>query len=652
MSMNRFPQQKRHISALVAATLISTSFAAHGQERADVEQLRSTALGLIEALVDSGVLSRQRANKLIQDAEAKAKAKQAELPGPEFKVRSAIVAPTAAPAAPAAIMPVATALPQTAEQAQLQAQLKLQAEQIAQLQAQLQTLLQGQGKATEQAQAIPKVAPVPTTVVEAPPVPELGKDGKKIVRVPYVPEAVKREMRDQIKQEVLAQSKTERWGQPDALPEWMGRFSFEGDVRVRYERTMLSPTNSSPGANPVNGFTDGFYTRAADIAGQIGPGGSPTPSFNTQNDRDRWRVRSRIGINAKVSDMVTSGITLSTGNTTERTSTNQTLGQSFNKYSVVVDRAFIKVDPSAETSFSVGRIANPFFSTDLVWADDLNFEGIAISAKPKLSPALSTFLTAGWFPLRESNPGRSSGRDLIGVQGGFDWKLMPKTQFKLGASLYQYHNIEGRSESDATFASDSEYGTRYEYADGFRQRGNTLFLINATVNPASDSSFRWGLASKFKELNLTGSLDLAQFDPMHITLVGDYVKNIGFDRDEIASRTGIPFEDGKNVGYMGKLQVGHPKIKARGDWNVSLAYRYLGSDAVLDAFTNSDFGLGGTNNKGTILGFNYGIDKNAWLALRWLSSDLIDPMAPKRAGTNPETKLSVDLFQIDLNARF
>ena len=80
---------------------------------------------------------------------------------------------------------------------------------------------------------------------------------------------------------------------------------------------------------------------------------------------------------------------------------------------------------------------------------------------------------------------------------------------------------------------------------------------------------------------------------------------------------------------------------------------WLGSDAVLDAFTNSDFGLGGSNNKRFVVGGSLGIDKNTWVSLRWMASSLIDSMAPRFAGGSPTpTKLGVDLFQVDLNARF
>jgi hypothetical protein len=89
------------------------------------------------------------------------------------------------------------------------------------------------------------------------------------------------------------------------------------------------------------------------------------------------------------------------------------------------------------------------------------------------------------------------------------------------------------------------------------------------------------------------------------------------------------------------VSVGVPKIQRAGEWQASVAYKYVEADAVLDALTDQDFHLGGTNAKGFVLGGSYGLDKNTWLTLRWLSTDQIDG-AP----------LSIDTLQIDLNARF
>lgn len=546
----------------IAAALIGGVAPACADERSDLEQLRATTLGLIDALVDNGILPREKAQQLMRDAEAKAGARLAE-------------------SRPA----------------------------------------------------------------------ETGKDGKKVVRVAYVPESMKNEIREQVKEEVLAQAKSERWGEPGALPEWMERFQFEGDVRLRYEANTMGADNTASGADYMTIASNSYLTRAADIAGNSINGG--LSSFNAQQDSERWRLRARLGVNARITEMVSAGLRITTGNTTGRTSTNQTLGQDFNKYSLVLDRGFLRLDPTTWLSASGGRIANPFFGTDLLWADDLNFEGVAMTFKPKLSPSASAFVTAGWFPLSTEQPLQDSGRDLIGVQGGFDLKFGNGHQAKIGVALYQYNGIQGERESDAAFTSkQTDYATRYEYSSSLRQRGNTLFLVNAPTDLTGDGV--WGLASGFRELNLTGTLDLARFDPIHIVLTGDYVKNLDFDRADMERRTGTTILDGKDYGYMARIQVGHPTTYKRGQWNASLAYRYLGSDAVLDAFTNSDFGLGGTNNKGFIVGANYGIDKNTWLSARWLSSSLIDSMAPQAADVTAAspTKMATDLVQIDLNAKF
>ena len=538
------------LGAPLLAILGVLSFGPHAmaQERADIEQLQATTQALIETLVESGVLTRESASKLLAVAKAKVQAKAS--------------------------------------------------------------------------------------------VAELGKDGKKVVRVPYVPESVKNEMRNQIKEEVLVQARNERWGEPGAYPEWTQRFKFEGDFRLREERTRLSPDNTA-----ALDYQTTALTRAADIVQSRNNGQA---NFNTQNDSNRLRLRARLGATATLSDEVAATVRLSTGNTSDRTSTNQTLGQYFNKYSVVVDQAYVALQPfGPQLTLRGGRLPNPFFSTDLVWADDLGFEGVAVSAKKDIFANGSGFVTAGYFPLSQNSPGSSRSRNLIGVQTGLDMKLgSSSNRLKIGLALYDYKGVEGQQEDLNSSFLEPEYATRYEYPSGFRQRGNTLFNVRA---PGDTAAATYGLASSFRELNLTAALDLVNLLPKPVRITGDYVKNLKFSRSEIEQRTGVALTNGKDYGFLAKVQLGAIQMNKRGDWNASLAYRYLGSDAVLDAFTNSDFGLGGTNNKGFILGMNYGIFNNTWLSARWMSSNPIQSFAP---GSPSPTKLSVDTIQLELNTRF
>jgi hypothetical protein len=213
--------------------------------------------------------------------------------------------------------------------------------------------------------------------------------------------------------------------------------------------------------------------------------------------------------------------------------------------------------------------------------------------------------------------------------------------------------MAGRVEDNARFlAGASDYGVRFDTPASMRQRGNTLFIVNAPADAAATTY--WGLASDFRILDVNASVDLAAFDPVRIVFTANYVKNLAFDRNRMEERSGQRISDGSGTGFLGRLLVGQPAMHNAGDWNASFTYRWLGSDAVLDAFTNSDFGLGGTNNKGLILGASYGVDKNTWLTVRWMSSKPIDSYAPRLATGVPATptRLAADLLQIDLNAKF
>ena len=504
-----------------------------------------------------------------------------------------------------------------------------------------------------------RAAAMPPTALAAPQSPpiaaagsEVGADGKRIIRVPYVPDSLKREMRDSIRQDVLAQARTERWGEAGALPDWLSRVKIDGDIRVRADATALSKDNTEASLLAANASTAGL-TRAADIISQKTSNGAY--NFNTQEDTDRTRIRMRLNVDASVTDELKTGVRLSTGNITDRVSTNQTLGQNFNKYSVVLDRVFVKWNPAgSEHTYLAGRMPNPFFGTDLVWDPDLNFEGLAVMSDMRLGIRSRAFTTVGWFPLSTATPGATQSRDLIGAQAGYDWRFgyTAANRVRVGLGLYQYRNLAGIAETETDRVSRADYISRSEYPSGLRQRGNTLFRLNAP----SDTASQYGLASDFQTLNLTAVLELVDAAPLPMSLTGDVIRNLDFDRDRIAARTGRRLSDGKELGYMVGLHVGKRSVANRGDWSTSIAYRYLGSDATLDAFADSDFGLGGTNNKGTVLTLSYGLDRNVWVSARWLSSDLIDAMSPATATAGTLTtspgKFSVDVLHLDLNTRF
>lgn len=511
-----------------------------------------------------------------------------------------------------------------------------------------------------------------------PPLPEGAK------RVVYVPEIVKQELREEIKEEVLAEAERDNWAAPNTHPEWSERITFSGDIRARYELIDLDENNVvfDASGNAVALFPDFNAINQSDSGATLDSDAgyllsALTPERNVNQDRDRARIRARLGLDARLPEGFSTGIRLATGSSNSPVSTNQSLGGSggnFSNYEIWLDRAFIRWDAFDEEAFdrediglnlTVGRFENPFFSTDLTWDRDVNFDGVAISGSYQLTEEFRPFLTLGAFPIfngdfnfssAEVTKTASENKWLYGIQGGADWSPLEDLGIKFGAAFYYFDNVEGRLSSpcpDAQF-SDGSCDTD-ELRPSFAQTGNTYMAlrdVSPIVAVGTEDAFQFfGLASEFQELAFTTRVDYDGFDPLRVSLDGEFVANIAFDEDETGAEAvnnfgpGLngadPQFEGGNIGYQIGITIGSREFAERWDWTTNFTYKYLESDAVVDAFTDSDFGGGGTNLEGFIVGGGLVLAPGVWADARWISADNVDG-----------NRFSADTFQANLSARF
>ncbi len=467
---------------------------------------------------------------------------------------------------------------------------------------------------------------------------------KGVVRIPYVPDFVREEIRQQVRAElhedvvadVMAQAKNERWGMPDALPDWTRRFKFKGDFRLRYQRDSFSPDNHPLGY---------FDWQKINSSGGLDKAGEEA-YLNTTEDVNRLRIRMRLGIDATITNNFKAGLRLATGNPDDPVSTNQTLGQYGQGYGISIDQAYLKydyfnLDGYPSMTLWGGRIPNPWFSTDLVYDEDLNFEGLASQFRFGLDGGddlfeqdermRSLFLTLGVFPLQQSS--RYTDKWIVGGQFGTDLKFEDQSRFKIALAYYDYKNVQAVPNTLGSRENDWS-------APEWIQKGNTVARISNDVGETAATTRLVGLASDFNILNLTGQYDYAGFAPIHVIVTADYAKNLGFDKQEVSNLNGSEIDE-QTTAYRAKFTLGWPIVSKFGDWQAFLGWRYIERDAVLDAFTDSDFHLGGTDAKGWVVGGKYGLTENTWLRARWLSTDEISgPL------------LGIDILQIDLNAKF
>jgi hypothetical protein len=208
----------------------------------------------------------------------------------------------------------------------------------------------------------------------------------------------------------------------------------------------------------------------------------------------------------------------------------------------------------------------------------------------------------------------------------------------------------------------------------FLRKGNTVAPIRdivldvpaPAVNETRVSPQYVGLVFDYRILNLNAQAEYKLTDDLTVTLDGDYVRNLAFDKKKlcrysarvsaaypplnnigadgdgnVCSLTNASSFVGGNQGYQGMLTIGHRDLFKKGGWQAKFGYTYLESDAVLDSFTDSDFHLGGTNAKGYTIGAKASLFDGMTIGAKWLSANEITG-EPFR----------IDVLQADIEVRF
>jgi hypothetical protein len=492
------------------------------------------------------------------------------------------------------------------------------------------------------------------------------------IRVTYVPDAVKDQLRQEVKQDVLDEARKEGWATPQAVPTWVSKFRLFGDLRTRYEALLYPAGNDDTGAFPN---FNAINTGAPYDTSLSNP--NFAPQLNVNQDRQRERLRVRLGAEIDLGQNFSAGVRVATGQNGSPVTENQTLGAvgtsgqggNFSSYALWLDRGFMKYElggmPDKDLSFTLGRFDNPFFATSMIWANDLGFDGAMVQGKFPVGEDVTPFFAMGAFPVFDTDlnfatnqPSKFKSQDkwLYAAQLGTNLDLGKDFGLKVGAAYYFFQNISGKLSDPFTPLSSADVGDTDSTRPTFAQTGNTYMALRDIIpstlnnNGTIDQFQYFGLASKFHELALDTKLDFNQFEPFQISLEGEYVKNLGFDRTTIAasavnnlgtvtSGTG-PFL-GSNTAWLVRLTMGDAVLQKLWDWNANIGYRRVGSDSVVDGFCDADFGGGGTNFKGLTAGANLAFTPDVWLGVRWFSATQV---------AGPTFKN--DIIQVDLNSKF
>jgi len=370
---------------------------------------------------------------------------------------------------------------------------------------------------------------------------------------------------------------------------WLDTVKWGGDLRLRFEQQMREPAV----------------------------------------DRTRERYRLRFGFVAKPWDPLEVGVRLASagasttaGNGGDPLATNQTFTSSFDKKPIFVDQAYAKytpwkagTGPLSGLSVTGGKMEIPFVTIPegIVWDNDITPEGAAIQWKdPANLPLLDRilpvrpFANVGAFQISElANDEGDPG--IIGYQAGADIDLpFWGAGFQPSVAYYDFVGIKG------------------------------IATANVTGAPAGNTTTSGRFTTDYNLVTTQGKLTFPSVLGQPVALLADYTYNNykhvggGSEADAVDDGGGTTF--GMEVGKV---------TEKFGSWKAYVFRKRVEPDATFGTFSDSDFGSGGTNHKGYILGAQMGLNKWASVGVKYFRTDEIEG-----------TQNKVDTFQADVLLKY
>jgi hypothetical protein len=313
---------------------------------------------------------------------------------------------------------------------------------------------------------------------------------------------------------------------------------------------------------------------------------------SNNKDQDRQRIRARLGAFSEINPQVDTGIRIATGSSDDARSTNQDLNNYFDKKQIWLDLGYVDYHPDAIKNLHVigGKMLQPWVSMgDIIWDSDINPEGLALTYKYPLGNT-ELFGSAGHYTLKDNVDGDGvqfkHDLRLYAGQLGARFAITDNLKLTVGGSLYNYDNDE-----DSTCTA------------------TTSPCALAVNGNSPGEEFR--LWEGFSQIDIGGL-------PMPLSLYGQYVHNAEASNNQ-------------DTGWLAGVKT---KLYGFGlDYN----YRDIQQNAVVGAFTDSDFANGFTGSRGSKLKVSYELDKNFTLGATYFMA------------TSDYTNASVNLKDSDIN---
>ena len=403
----------------------------------------------------------------------------------------------------------------------------------------------------------------------------------------------------------------------------LGRFRMSGDVRVRYENFTQDKND-------------------------------PTNANARELERNRPRLRVRFGIDGKLNEDFLAGFAIATGGMNDPTSPNQTLGDSFERKTINLDRGYITYQPHYVKGFSVtgGKWASNWQKTNQTFDPDINPDGFNERYSRDINNSVVKNVTvfAAQLYLNElsSTTLNADRDDSWAIGGGAQAKLQLGSRWTMTPSYSVFNFINpnylvngtlqtGNTALPVGLANNGKtpnYGGLFAPgANGFAPNGMTNAICpkvqaNSSNTPALANAFCSDFLYSDIIVNNTIKTGLPKL-PLNVLL--EFEQNLNAK----ASNGGLALlsspKTGAGIKKRDKLYVvdaNFGQLKNKGDFQFGYMFIESQQDAVIASYAESDQ-FQPTNTRDNKIYLNYRVAPNTTISYtQWIGKYLDFNLTP------------------------
>jgi len=272
-----------------------------------------------------------------------------------------------------------------------------------------------------------------------------------------------------------------------------------------------------------------------------------------QATRHRERFRLRLNMGTVITDELDFGVRLSSGDPGNPGSGNQPMGEFFTRKTLNIDRAFLSYTPKAVPSVTLGggKFGYPLTRTEMIWDNDINWEGTYQHLSIDNGGPATFKLTAVQSPLNEIK--RSNDSFLFAQAAEINFGL-GKHSLKLALTNYTFREID-----QVALASEAK----------------ELRTHNTNLLRRDREGFKViGFLSDFNLVDVIAGVTFDTGNPDYpVSILGDWVTN-----------TRAATED--DTGIWVTSQYG--RANAPGTFSISYTFAHIEQEAVVSNFAFSE----------------------------------------------------------------